>query len=312
MPNQLRDIRKFTDLVRYLETELEWLVEAGSFDDLTFEYQPSELGVRDEDAVKIKKKSPASPSRERSALGHFLYRIRKKETAHRRPAPHSQSPDYKKRATANQSERAAWQPGNRTIFFSSPLLATNPLHSAKLLLPISIPTKATCRLCACWAGMTEYAQRIVDAYRVVDGAALNEKKLWLQDDYVKFIRKAQTTIESARVGVFGFISNHGYLDNPTFRGMRQSLMGTYQQMSVLDLHGNANKKEESPDGSEDKNVFDIRQGVAICLATRGGAGAGNPTREQRVYRLRAFRCLLKPATHEAIIAVVVEALSAHS
>ena len=124
------------------------------------------------------------------------------------------------------------------------------------------------------SNMTDYAQRIVDAYRFVDGAALNEKKLWLQDDYVKFIRKAQTTIESARVGVFGFISNHGYLDNPTFRGMRQSLMQTYQQMSVLDLHGNANKREESPDGSEDKNVFDIRQGVAICLATRGGAAAG--------------------------------------
>ncbi len=121
------------------------------------------------------------------------------------------------------------------------------------------------------SNMTDYAQRIVDAYRVVDGAALSEKKLWLQDDYVKFIRKAQTTIESARVGVSGFISNHGYLDNPTFRGMRQSLMGTYQQMFVLDLHGNANKKEESPDGSEDKNVFDIRQGVAICLTTRGGA-----------------------------------------
>jgi hypothetical protein len=124
------------------------------------------------------------------------------------------------------------------------------------------------------SNMTDYAQRIVDAYRVVDGAALNEKKLWLQDDYVKFTRKAQTTIENARVGVFGFISNHGYLDNPTFRGMRQSLLGTYQQLSVIDLHGNANKKEESPDGSEDKNVFDIRQGVAICLAIRGGAEPG--------------------------------------
>jgi hypothetical protein len=120
------------------------------------------------------------------------------------------------------------------------------------------------------ANMAEFAQRLVDAYRVVDGGALNEKKLWLQDDYVKFIRKAQTTIENACIGVFGFITNHGYLDNPTFRGMRQSLMGTYQRMFLLDLHGNANKKEKSPDGSEDKNVFDIRQGVAICLATRGG------------------------------------------
>jgi hypothetical protein len=120
------------------------------------------------------------------------------------------------------------------------------------------------------SNMTDYTQRIVDAYRFVDGAALNEKKLWIQDDYVKFIRKAQTSIENSCVGVFGFITNHGYLDNPTFRGMRQSLLGTFQRMCVLDLHGNANKKEQSPDGGDDKNVFDIRQGVAICLATRGG------------------------------------------
>jgi hypothetical protein len=119
------------------------------------------------------------------------------------------------------------------------------------------------------SNMSETAQRMVDAYRLVDGASLNERKLWLQDDYVKFIRKAQTTIDTTKVGVFGYITNHGYLDNPTFRGMRQSLMETFPQLRVLDLHGNANKKEQAPDGSEDKNVFDIRQGVAICLATRG-------------------------------------------
>ncbi|MEI6819799.1 MAG: type ISP restriction/modification enzyme, partial [Verrucomicrobiota bacterium] len=120
------------------------------------------------------------------------------------------------------------------------------------------------------SNMTEYAQRIVDAYKFVDGGALNERKLWLQDDYVKFIRKAQTTIETTNVGVFGYITNHGFLDNPTFRGMRQSLMETFPRLCVLDLHGNANKKERSPDGSVDKPVFDIKQGVAICLATRGG------------------------------------------
>ena len=123
------------------------------------------------------------------------------------------------------------------------------------------------------SNMSESAQRIVDAYRKVDGAALNERKLWLQDDYVKFIRTAQMTIESATAGVFGFITNHGYLDNPTFRGMRQSLMGTYARLRMLDLHGNANKREQSPDGSEDKNVFAIRQGVAICLGTRGRSEA---------------------------------------
>ncbi len=124
------------------------------------------------------------------------------------------------------------------------------------------------------SNMSESAQKAVDAYRVVDGAALNERKLWLQDDYVKFIRKAQSMIDLTTVGVLGYITNHGYLDNPTFRGMRQSLMRTFQRLCVLDLHGNANKKERSPDGSGDKPVFDIKQGVAICLATRGGANSG--------------------------------------
>ena len=124
------------------------------------------------------------------------------------------------------------------------------------------------------SNMTDNVQRMVDAYKFVDGGALNERKLWLQDDYVKFIRKAQTMIDSTKVGVFGYITNHGYLDNPTFRGMRQNLMETFPLLRVFDLHGNANKKERSPDGSEDKNVFDIRQGVAICLATRGGSNVG--------------------------------------
>jgi hypothetical protein len=121
------------------------------------------------------------------------------------------------------------------------------------------------------ANMSPTAQRIVDAYKIVDGESLNERKLWLQDDYVKFLRTAQTTIDQAGTGILGFITNHGYLDNPTFRGMRQSLMTTFRRIRVLDLHGNANKKERSPDGTGDSNVFDIRQGVAICLGTRTGS-----------------------------------------
>jgi hypothetical protein len=124
------------------------------------------------------------------------------------------------------------------------------------------------------SNMSDDALRIVDAYKIVDGAALNERKLWLQDDYVKFIRRAQLTIEQAHIGILGYITNHGYLDNPTFRGMRQSLMGTFSRIRVLNLHGNANKKEQSPDGSDDSNVFEIRQGVAICLATRADTVGG--------------------------------------
>lgn len=103
------------------------------------------------------------------------------------------------------------------------------------------------------------------SYYEIDGKPLDEKKLWLQDDYVKFIRFAQWKIQKAGFGAVGVITNHSYLDNPTFRGMRQSLMKTFNEIYILDLHGNSLKKETCPDGSKDENVFDIRQGVAIAL-----------------------------------------------
>jgi predicted helicase len=111
---------------------------------------------------------------------------------------------------------------------------------------------------------------------------------WLQDDYVKFLRFAQMkmdgftfktkapggklivhSIPGVENGVVGVITNHSWLDNPTFRGMRQSLMRSFNQIYVLDLHGNAKKKERAPDGSDDQNVFDIEQGVAISLFVKG-------------------------------------------
>ncbi|MEN6356389.1 MAG: type ISP restriction/modification enzyme [Armatimonadota bacterium] len=105
-----------------------------------------------------------------------------------------------------------------------------------------------------------------ESYFQVDGKPLGEKNpKWLNDDYVKFIRFAQWRIEQTGHGVLAYISNHGYLDNPTFRGMRQSLMNTFDDIYVLDLHGNSKKKEHCPDGSKDENVFDIQQGVAIGI-----------------------------------------------
>ncbi len=106
-------------------------------------------------------------------------------------------------------------------------------------------------------------------YYKVDGKPLGEKNpKWLQDDYVKFIRFAQWRIEQTGSGILGFITNHGYLDNPTFRGMRQSLMTTFDDIYILDLHGNSKKKEKAPGGGPDKNVFDIQQGVAIALMVK--------------------------------------------
>jgi len=97
---------------------------------------------------------------------------------------------------------------------------------------------------------------------------------WLSDDYVKFLRFAEHMIEKNGDGVLGFITNHGYLDNPTFLDMRHHLRQTFDRIYVLDLHGNAKKKEVSPNGSPDKNVFDIQQGVAIIVAVKRRAAAG--------------------------------------
>ncbi|EAI4498180.1 DNA methyltransferase [Campylobacter jejuni] len=94
----------------------------------------------------------------------------------------------------------------------------------------------------------------------------NEKNTkWLLDDYVKFIRFAQSKIDSQESGIFAFISNNGFLDNPTFRGMRYSLMQSFDKIYILNLHGDVNKKEKAPDGSKDDNVFDIKQGVSINI-----------------------------------------------
>ncbi|WP_439483993.1 type ISP restriction/modification enzyme [Cyclobacterium plantarum] len=93
---------------------------------------------------------------------------------------------------------------------------------------------------------------------------------WINDDYVKFLRYGQHFIEKNGSGVLAFINPHGFLDNPTFRGMRWHLLKTYDKIYTLDLHGNSKKKETSLDGSPDINVFDIQQGVSINLFVKTG------------------------------------------
>jgi predicted helicase len=93
---------------------------------------------------------------------------------------------------------------------------------------------------------------------------------WINDDYVKFIRFAESLIDKNGGGVIGMITAHGYIDNPTFRGMRWHLRKTFDKIYIVDLHGNSNKKETSPDGSKDENVFDIKTGVSIILGVKNG------------------------------------------
>ena len=110
---------------------------------------------------------------------------------------------------------------------------------------------------------------LMKTYKQVDGKPLGERNpKWLQDDYVKFIRFAQWKMENVERGIVAVITNHGFLDNPTFRGMRQSLMGAFDALYFLDLHGNAKKKETAPGGGKDENVFDIQQGVAISILVK--------------------------------------------
>jgi hypothetical protein len=90
----------------------------------------------------------------------------------------------------------------------------------------------------------------------------------LLDDYVKFIRWAQWRLEQTGHGILAFVTNHSYLDNPTFRRMRCALMETFDEIYLLNLHGNVRRKETTPDGKRDENVFDIQQGVAILLGVR--------------------------------------------
>ena len=93
---------------------------------------------------------------------------------------------------------------------------------------------------------------------------------WINDDYVKFMRYGQHYIERNQSGILAFINPHGFLDNPTFRGMRWHLLKTYDLIYVIDLHGNSKKKETCPDGSADINVFDIQQGVSINILVKTG------------------------------------------
>jgi len=143
------------------------------------------------------------------------------------------------------------------------------------------------------ANINEWTERLLKedidgclSYYKVDEQPLGEKKVWLQNDYVKFLRFAQWKIQSSGYGIVGMITDHSYLDNPTFRGMRQSLMTTFDEIYILDLHGNSLKKETTPDGGKDENVFDIRQGVAIALFIKNKHPKASKVFHLDIYGLR--------------------------
>jgi len=117
---------------------------------------------------------------------------------------------------------------------------------------------------------------------------LHEKKLNLDDDFIKFIRFAQWRIDKTGYGILGFITNNTYLDGITHRRMRESLMQSFSNIYVLDLHGSVKKKDKAPDGSEDKNVFDIQLGVGVSLLVkRSGSAAAERVNHSQLWGNRS-------------------------
>lgn len=128
------------------------------------------------------------------------------------------------------------------------------------------------------ANKGEWIMSLMEDYKKEPGGKEKLKERnpkWINDDYVKFLRYGQYYIEKNGSGVLAFINPHGFLDNPTFRGMRWNLLKTYDKIYTIDLHGNAKKKEISPDGSPDHNVFDIMQGVSINIFVKTGKKKAN-------------------------------------
>ena len=123
----------------------------------------------------------------------------------------------------------------------------------------------------------EWIQRLVADYK----KGLGEKKINLDDDYIKFIRLGQHYIDRNGEGILAYISNNSFLDGITHRQMRKSLLESFDEIYILDLHGNARKKETAPDGSKDENVFDIMQGVSINIFVKRGKDCFNAETQRR-------------------------------
>jgi len=131
--------------------------------------------------------------------------------------------------------------------------------------------------------------QLVADYRSVDGQPLGEKKVWLKNDYIKFLRFGQWRIERTGSGILAFITDHSYLDSPTFRGMRRHLQKAFDDIYILNLHGNAKRRERAPDGGADQNVFDITQGVAIAIFVKHGKKGAGGIRYADVWGERAAK-----------------------
>ena len=119
----------------------------------------------------------------------------------------------------------------------------------------------------------EWIMKLMEDYKKEPGGVspLKERNpKWINDDYCKFIRLGQHYVDRNKEGILAYICNNGFLDNPTFRGMRWHLLQSFDNIYIINLHGNSKKKETAPDGEKDENVFDIMVGTSINICIKTG------------------------------------------
>ncbi|GEM56207.1 DNA methyltransferase [Flavobacterium branchiophilum] len=202
------------------------------------------------------------------AMAHLKMDMLLTETGYRPPTPEGGAEQQRLKIFLTNSLEEA-HPDTQTLFSSWLSDESNQANEIKRDTPVMVIIGNPP-----YSGISsnngKWISDLIDDYKYVDGVHFNERKHWLNDDYVKFLRFGQHFIEKNGSGVLAFINPHGFLDNPTFRGMRWHLLKTYDKIYTIDLHGNSKKKETAPDGSADVNVFDIQQGVSINIFIKTG------------------------------------------
>jgi predicted helicase len=205
------------------------------------------------------------------AMAHLKMDMLLTETGYRPPTPEGGAEQQRLKIFLTNSLEEAHQDSG-TLFSSWLSDESNQANEIKRDTPVMViignpPYSGES------ANKGEWIMNLMEDYKKEPGGKEKLKERnpkWINDDYVKFLRFGQHFIEKNGEGVLAFINPHGFLDNPTFRGMRWNLLKTYDKIYTIDLHGNSKKKETAPDGSADINVFDIMQGVSINLFVKTG------------------------------------------
>lgn len=207
------------------------------------------------------------------AMAHLKLDLVLRDTGYDMGQPHG-TPNAKSASAVQQRLRVFLtnsleeaHPDTGTLFASWLSQEANEANAVKRVTPVMV-VLGNPPYSGISTNKGEWISGLIEDYKYVDGEHFGERKHWLGDDYVKFIRFGEHFIEKTGEGVLAYINNHSFLDNPTFRGMRWHLLNTFDKIYVIDLHGNSLKKEVAPDGTADENVFDIQAGVSINLFVR--------------------------------------------